>query len=131
MKVEHLLHSLDPTWHSAFLHFVETGEASPEFLAYLDHDESCQRAVDAAFGAQAEAFENFSIALKTSESAEQVETKAAAMAMAVMLEDIIDLPAPRRAEAVKKAAETVTSEKPERVEELVEIAHNLEVGAGR
>ena len=53
MKLDNLLNLVDKRWQEAFLRFVETGEAQKEFLAYLDKDDSAQKAVDEAFTAQA------------------------------------------------------------------------------
>jgi hypothetical protein len=55
---------LQPRWHEDFSRFIETGEASEEFLNFLDHDEPCQKAVKAAFTKQAKAFENLARALR-------------------------------------------------------------------
>jgi len=40
-------------WRDAFRHFVSTGEASEQFLEYLEADSDCQKAAELAFAAQA------------------------------------------------------------------------------
>ena len=40
MKLETALAKVAPRWHKDFLKFIETGEAQPEFLAYLDEDKN-------------------------------------------------------------------------------------------
>jgi len=47
-KLQDLLASIRPEYHAAFLRFVDSGEAAPEFLSYLDRDADCQRAVEDA-----------------------------------------------------------------------------------
>jgi hypothetical protein len=56
-RVEDLQVNIAPSWRNAFAHFIETGEAEEEFLAYLDHDEKAQHAVQSAFDAQVESFQ--------------------------------------------------------------------------
>jgi uncharacterized protein YdbL (DUF1318 family) len=51
-------------WHDEFRHFVDTGQASNEFLAYLDEDADCQAAVDLVIDAQAEAFQKLAEVLR-------------------------------------------------------------------
>lgn len=43
-----MLSLVAPHFRGEFLRFIETGDASPEFLDYLDHDERCQDAVELA-----------------------------------------------------------------------------------
>jgi len=38
-----------PRFREEFLHFTETGQASPEFLDYLNTDENCQKALEMDF----------------------------------------------------------------------------------
>lgn len=54
---------VDPKWHDSFLKFVETGEASKDFLAYVDASEKAQKAVEMIFRHQSEAMRKFSLAL--------------------------------------------------------------------
>lgn len=41
----HILEQVDLKWRAEFRRFVTTGEASEEFLCYLDKTPECQRAV--------------------------------------------------------------------------------------
>lgn len=43
-----LLDTLDAHWHSDLLAFLDTGDASEEFLEFLNQDAECQRVVDIA-----------------------------------------------------------------------------------
>ena len=51
-------------WHSDFLKFIETGEASEEFLDYLDSNSDAQRAVGLVMTAQVRTFEYIGKVLK-------------------------------------------------------------------
>jgi len=68
MTREEMLDLVELRWHSEFLKFIETGNASGEFLMYVDRDPSCQRAVEFAFSQQAAAFESLSRDLRTAAS---------------------------------------------------------------
>jgi hypothetical protein len=57
MKMEEIASKIDKRWQKDFIDFVNTGEGSDDFLAYLDHDPRGQEAVELAFTAQAKAFE--------------------------------------------------------------------------
>ncbi len=103
-----------PEWRQAFSHFVETGEASKDFLVYLDGDEDAQRAVEIAFKAQAAAFESLADELKKAPAGagepEHRRTEDAAFVQSLSarvadtIEKISDLPAERQEEALDKAA---------------------------
>jgi len=43
-----LLVPVDERWHAELLNFIDTGEASPEFMNFLDNDGECQRVVELA-----------------------------------------------------------------------------------
>ena len=53
-----------PQWHDAFRHFIETGEGTPEFLAYFENDARCQEAVDRIIVVQVETFRQIAAALR-------------------------------------------------------------------
>ena len=55
---------IEKKWRSDFLKFVETGEASNEFLDYLDSDSDAQRAVGLVMTAQVRAPEYIRNVLK-------------------------------------------------------------------
>jgi hypothetical protein len=44
-----LFSGIDLKWHEELLQFIDSGDASPEFLAFLDRDPECQRVVEIAF----------------------------------------------------------------------------------
>jgi hypothetical protein len=46
MYFSDLLPQIEPKWHEAFVRFIETGEASSEFLTYLNSDQGCQKAME-------------------------------------------------------------------------------------
>lgn len=50
-----LAHLVDPRWHEEFLKFVDSGDASDEFLDYLEDSEDCRKAMDMVFESQAQA----------------------------------------------------------------------------
>jgi len=43
-----LFDTLDSRWHGDVLAFIDTGDASGEFLEFLNQDTECQRVVDIA-----------------------------------------------------------------------------------
>lgn len=51
-------------WRDQFRLFVETGEASEEFLDFLDANPDCQEIVEAAFAEQAKTFQAFAAQLQ-------------------------------------------------------------------
>jgi hypothetical protein len=55
-------------WHKAFVNFTETGQATPEFLQYLESDPRAKQAVEIAFEQQAQAFEGVAKDLKNAPS---------------------------------------------------------------
>ena len=50
---EDVLKGIEPKYHSQFIMLTETGEASPEFLGYLDNNEQAQKACEMVFEAHA------------------------------------------------------------------------------
>ena len=54
---------IDPRWSETFMTFVETGEASKEFLNYVDGNAKAQKAVEMIFLHQSAAMQKFSQAL--------------------------------------------------------------------
>jgi HEAT repeat protein len=45
---ENILSRVELRWHEEFQRFVQTGDADPNFLKYLDENKACQNAVDEA-----------------------------------------------------------------------------------
>lgn len=58
IKKTELLKNVDPKWHKELLVFVETGEATEEFMKNLDQDKACQEAVELAFDHHAAEFDS-------------------------------------------------------------------------
>lgn len=63
MHVERLLPLVPVRWREEFRRFVQTGEASPEFLAELDQNPELQRPAQIAFEESCEEFVDFVNAL--------------------------------------------------------------------
>lgn len=68
MKIEEIATQVKPEWREDFLKFIETGNASAEFLKHLDEDENCQVAVSQAFVRQAMSLQNLAATIKTEPS---------------------------------------------------------------
>jgi len=63
-EFQEILWLVEKKWHPDFLRFIETREASNEFLDYLDSNPDAQRAVGLVMTAQARAFEYIGKILK-------------------------------------------------------------------
>ena len=74
MNLEKLLTNIDENWRRDFITFVQTGDASQEFLAYLDNDHGAQAAVEEAFTAQAQVFEGLAQLVKSGITAPKTST---------------------------------------------------------
>ncbi|HEX7678857.1 MAG TPA: hypothetical protein VF713_12080 [Thermoanaerobaculia bacterium] len=57
MSDEDALKLVPEKWREDFKRFLQTGNASPEFLDYLDNDQHGQQAVEIALKAESSAFE--------------------------------------------------------------------------
>ncbi len=68
VKLEELVDRVAPEWRSAFVRFIETGDADETFLDYLDRDKEMQEAVELAFTAQSQALEGLAHALQGSDT---------------------------------------------------------------
>lgn len=68
MKTAEYMRNVRAEWQAAFVRFVETGDAEEDFLNYLNNDEDAQHAVEAAFNAQADAFQNMADEFKRNEN---------------------------------------------------------------
>ena len=125
MKLESLLDRIAQNWRKDFVAFVQTGDASPEFLKYLDNDEQAQSAVEEAFTAQARALEGLAQLVKrsgnpTPEGAGS-SAEGASTAVARAVERIAKLPGAERTTAVSDAAKTLalfSSAEPDKADTL-------------
>jgi hypothetical protein len=100
---------IKPEWRNEFRHFIDSGDASDEFLAYLDSSEEGKKAVEQAFNAQADALMGLADALKSLQT-ENVGTatakpaEAASVRVTEAVEGLLQLPPDEGKQAVEKAA---------------------------
>ena len=99
---------------AAVRQFIDTGEAQPEFLTYLDEDKDGQEPVEMAFNAQAEAFHGLAEELKkpgpiSVEATVVMESAAASGNLAHAVGVIVNLPPAQRIEAVRQTASVLKS----------------------
>ncbi|HWZ46137.1 MAG TPA: hypothetical protein VNW97_21880 [Candidatus Saccharimonadales bacterium] len=112
MEPKALLTHIKPEWQNAFSQFVKTGEATDDFLVYLDKDEDAQQAVEKAFKAQAAAFENLAGEMKKvgaaqisqAATAEPYVVESLSATVAGAMEKILDLPARERIQVMENTA---------------------------
>lgn len=129
MKNDELTAGIEPRWRQEFLRFIETGDASEEFLTYMDQDPACQAAVEAAFSEQAAAFESLSRDLRTAApDASPAKSPSSVLSehMAQALERTLALPPSERTRVVERTVSTLAREvPPRRRQELKEIVSDL------
>lgn len=58
MNIKEIADKVDAQWRDDFLHFVDTGEATQEFLNNIDNNAALLAAVEKAFRVQAKAVEH-------------------------------------------------------------------------
>jgi len=111
-NLETVVEQIKPEWRNEFRRFVDSGDASDEFLAYLDSSEEGKKAVEQAFNAQADALTGLADALRSlqtesvcTEVAKPAEAASAKVTEAV--EDLLQLPPEQGKQAVEKAASTL------------------------
>lgn len=109
MKIESLLGSIAANWQKDFINFVQTGDASADFLNYLDGDLQAQTAVEMAFTEQAQALEGLAQLVKSDPSTLEKPSRAegASSAVARAFEQITELSGEERTRAVAGAAKTL------------------------
>lgn len=113
-KLETLVQQVKPQWREEFRHFVETGDASDEFLDYLDHSKEGKQAVEMAFKAQADALTGLADALKNLQTESSVaqpaqSADAASAKVAQAVEGLLQLPPEEEELAVEKAASVLST----------------------
>lgn len=64
MNTLYLATRIPSEWRDQFRLFIETGEASEEFLNFLDSSPECQEVVEEAFAEQAKTFQAFAAQLQ-------------------------------------------------------------------
>lgn len=115
MKLGEIIDQVDPRWRKDFATFIETGEGSDEFLAYLDHDPQGQQALETAFNAQAEAFRGLAQEFKNTAPSAIVATPAvhepaiASQNLTQAVEGLVRLPQDQRIEALQQTASSLGS----------------------
>ncbi len=109
MKIESLLDGIAENRHKDFIHFVQTGDASPDFLNYLEGEPKAQEAVEKAFTQQAQALEGLASLVKEDSSGRESTSRAedASTAVARAVERITGLSGEERVQAVAGAAKTL------------------------
>ncbi len=135
MRLEELLKNIAPQWHNEFLRFVETGEASDNFLDYLNKDKGGQAAVEMAFDAQVKAFEGLAEELKKPQPPMEVSVElasAASRTMATAVETVMQLPPDQRGEVLEKAASVLgTSLAPDQQDAARSVVQSLDHALAR
>ena len=121
MHLTDALALVDSKWARDFVSFVETGEASDEFIAFLDTSTDCQRAVDMVLeqesGKVARVAQLLREPMPRSQGASSPFAHAATAPSARIAEALgaaLALPADQRTEAIKKAVATMQSESRDR-----------------
>ncbi len=108
-NLDAVVEQIKPEWRNEFRRFVDSGDASDEFLAYLDSSEEGKKAVELAFNAQADALTGLADALRSLQT-ENVGTElakpaeAASVKVTEAVEGLLQLPPEQGKQAVAKAA---------------------------
>ena len=112
-NLESVLKQIKPEWREEFRRFVDTGDASDTFLAYLDNSEEGKHAVELAFNAQADALTGLADALRSLQT-ENVAPQtikpadAASAKVTEAVEGLVRLPPEEGQQAVKQAASVLS-----------------------
>lgn len=126
-----VLEMVAPQWRDPFRAFVRRGEASPEFLAYLEEDARAREAVAVVFEAQASAWEALARNLPTEAhrgtalSDEEQAEEAMSQEAESMIEGMASLEPSRRAGVVKRLRSSVASQPPARQREMFEVVSSI------
>jgi len=110
MKLEEILERIPPRWQGQFVEFVQSGEASDEFLAFLDSSREGQAAVEQAFTAQASTLESFAKKLQQLEPMQVGTVAAAEYASGQLVRSVrqaAELPREKRELVTAQAADTL------------------------
>ena len=120
MHLTDALALVDPKWARDFVSFVETGEASDEFIAFLDTSKECQRAVDMVLEQESGKVARVAQLLREPATRSQAVSPASRPLAAVTapqsaliaeaLGAALALPAEQRTEVIKKAVATMQTE---------------------
>ena len=108
-NLETIAVQIKPEWRKEFRRFVDSGDASDEFLAYLDSSDEGKKAVEEAFNAQADALTGLAHALRSLQT-ENVGTdlekpaETASVKVTEAVEGLLQLPPEKGKQAVERAA---------------------------
>lgn len=135
MRLSELLTRVDSRWHQEFVRFIDSGEASEEFLVELDGNESLQGVVEEAFAAQATALREFARWVKDDASEEASASPAPAYEaerhnLQNALTRVSELPPEQRRKVAIRAAEAAAEV---HQHEVAAVVHDMEstLSAGR
>lgn len=108
-NLETVVEQIKPEWQNEFRRFVDSGDASDEFLAYLDSSEEGKKAVEQAFDAQADALTGLADSLRSLQTenvgAEVAKpAEAASVKVTEAVKGLLQLPPEQGKQAVEKAA---------------------------
>ncbi|HEY1465210.1 MAG TPA: hypothetical protein VGF44_17475 [Terriglobales bacterium] len=134
-NVETVVKQIKPEWQNEFRCFIDSGDASDEFLAYLDSSEEGKKAVEEAFNAQADALTGLADALKSLQtenvSATTKTAEAASIRVTEAVEGLLQLSPAQGEQAVAKAASALgASVGQEQRSRLVAVAQSLSNALG-
>ncbi len=76
MSLTECLALVDKKWAKEFVSFVESGDASDEFFAFLDSNADCQRAVDMVLRNESQGLERVAQFLRSEASPGRTESPA-------------------------------------------------------
>jgi len=117
MHLTDALALVDAKWARDFVSFVETGEASDEFIAFLDTSKECQRAVDMVLEQESGKVARVAQLLREPAARSQAVSPASrplatvtapeSALIAEALGAALALPAEQRTEVIKKAVATM------------------------
>jgi hypothetical protein len=103
MLLTELLADIDRAWQLDFVRFVETGEASEDFLDYMDSDASCQQAIEKMMAAQAEILTPVVMEIGQPSASKTPETTTVEPIVRA-IQDVLTLPEPERGRTLHAAA---------------------------
>jgi hypothetical protein len=130
-NLETVVEQIKPKWRNEFRRFVDSGDASDEFLAYLESSEEGKKAVEQAFNAQADALTGLADALRSLQTenvgAEVAKpAEAASVKVTEAVEGLLQLPPEEGKQAVEKAASVLGAAlRQDQHSRLQEVAHTL------
>ncbi len=126
MEQESALKMVDPRWQTEYLKFIETGEATNDFLVYLNRDKSAQKAVGMAIDEQIAAFRGLGAELRRPEKPEMEPVAAASQKMVGAVQSLLQLPVHQRDAAVRSFSNAFASFAPKQQHAAKEVVQTVE-----